>query len=64
MTTFPLTAREIDPSIPQAKVYYYEELNCTSVELDWDINRVINNFKTLSVIIYQELSTDIKGDPN
>ena len=36
-----IITQEIDPSIPQAKVYYYEELNCTSVELDWDINRVI-----------------------
>ena len=55
--------QEIDPSIPQAKVYYYEELNCTSVELDWDINRVINNLEAISVLVYQSLTTDITGRP-
>ena len=34
------------------------------VDLDWDINRVVKNFQTLNVIIYQELTTDIKGNPN
>ena len=55
--------QEIDPSIPKAKVYYYEELNCTSVELDWDINRVINNLEAISVLVYQSLTTDITGRP-
>ena len=55
--------QEIDPSIPKAKVYYYEELNCTSVELDWDINRVIKNLEAISVLVYQSLTTDITGRP-
>ena len=59
-----VVTKEIDPSLGMAKVYIYEELNCNSVEMDWDINRVINNFETLSVLIYQELTTDIKGNPN
>ena len=37
---------------------------CTDVDLDWDINRVVKNFQTLNVIIYQELTTDIRGNPN
>ena len=53
--------QEIDPSIPKAKVYYYEELNCTSVELVWDINRVIKNLEAISVFVYQSLTTDITG---
>ena len=55
---------EIDPSIPRAKIYYYQELNCDSVSLKWDYERVIKNFKAVSVLIYQELNTDIRGDPN
>ena len=55
---------EIDPSLGNARYYIYRELNCNDVDLDWDIDRVINNLRTMSVIIYQELNTDIRGDPN
>ena len=54
---------EIDQTIPKAKIYYYKELNCADVELDWDIDRVIKNLEAISVIIYQELTTDIRGEP-
>ena len=59
-----IIAQEIDPSIPLAKVYYFKEFNCNEVELTWDYDRVISNLQTISVLIYQELSTDIRGDPN
>ena len=59
-----IIAAEIDPSIPMAKVYYFKELNCNKVDLSWDYERVISNFQVLSVLIYQELTTDIRGDPN
>ena len=55
---------EVQPTLGLAKVYYYEELNCNAIELDWDLERIIDNFNTLSVMIYQELSTDIRGNPN
>ena len=55
---------EIDPSIPMTKVYYFKELNCNEVNLSWDFNRVIKNFKVLSVLVYQELNSDILGNPN
>lgn len=55
---------EIDPSLGNAKYFVYRELNCSDVDLDWDIERVMKNLKTISVIIYQELTTDIRGDPN
>ena len=58
-----IITHEIDPSIPKAKVYYYKELNCTGVELVWDINRVIKNLETISVLVYQSLTTDITGRP-
>jgi len=47
-----------------AKVYYFKELNCNNVDLTWDYERVIKNLQTISVLIYQEFSTDIRGDPN
>ena len=55
---------EIDPSLGNAKYYIYKELNCNDVDLDWDVERVMDNLRAISVIIYQELSTDIRGDPN
>ena len=59
-----IIAAEIDPSIPMAKVYYFKELNCNKVDLSWDYERILSNFQVLSVLIYQELTTDIRGDPN
>ena len=55
---------EIDPSLGNTKYYVYRELNCDNVDLDWDIDRVMDNLRTISVVIYQELNTDIRGDPN
>ena len=62
--TLNIITEEMDPSLGNAKYYFYEELNCNDVDLDWDIDRVIDNLQTITVIIYQELSTDIKGNPN
>ena len=59
-----IIAQEIDASIPMAQVYYFKELNCNNVNLTWDYERVTSNLKTISVMIYQELSTDIRGNPN
>jgi hypothetical protein len=59
-----IIAAEIDPSIPMARVYYFSELNCNKVDLSWDIDRVVNNFQILSVEVYQQLTTDIRGNPN
>ena len=59
-----IISAEVQPTLGLAKVYYYEELNCNNIELDWNLERIIDNFNTLSVMIYQELSTDIRGNPN
>ena len=56
--------QEIGPSIGSAKAFYFKELNCNNVEFSFNFERVLKNLETLSVMIYQELSTDIKGDPN
>ena len=59
-----IISAEEQPTLGLAKVYYYEELNCNDIEIDWDLERIIDNFNTLSVMIYQELTTDIRGNPN
>ena len=56
--------QEIGPSIGSAQSFYFKELNCNNVDFSFDFDRVLKNLETLSVLIYQELSTDIKGDPN
>ena len=59
-----IISAEVQPTLGLAKIYYYEELNCNNIELGWDLERIIDNFNTLSVMIYQELTTDIRGNPN
>ena len=59
-----IIAAERVPALPLTKVYYFRELNCNDVNLTWDYERVIRNFNALSVLIYQQLTTDIKGNPN
>ena len=62
--TLNIVTQEIDPSLGNAKFYVYDELNCSNVDISWDLDRVVENFQTLAVLIYQELNTDIRGDPN
>ena len=58
-----IIAAEIKPEIKLGEVYYFKELNCNNVDISWDYERVISNLNTISVMIYQELTTDIKGNP-
>ena len=62
--TLNIVTEELDPSLGNAKYYVYDELNCSNVDISWDLDRVVENFQALTVLIYQELSTDIRGDPN
>ncbi len=55
---------EIKPSLGYAEVYYYRELNCNDVNFSLDLDRLIQNIKTILVVIHQELSTDILGNKN
>ena len=48
-----IIAAEISPSIPLTEVYYFRELNCNNVDLEWDYERVLQNLNTISVMIYQ-----------
>ena len=53
-------ASDISPAIPLTEVYYFKELNCNDVDLTWDYERVVQNLNAISVMIYQELTTDIR----
>ena len=59
-----IISEEAGPSLGNAKYYTYSDLNCNYVDTAWSIKRVINNLQTITVVIYQELNTDIRGDPN
>ena len=59
-----VVTEEIDPTLGSAEFYYFSELNCNTIDLNWNLNRVLKNMNTVSVIVYQYLSTDIRGDPN
>ena len=59
-----IATQEIDLNLGNTKVCYFQEFNCNNEDLNWNIDRVIKNFHALNVIIYQELITDIKGNPN
>ena len=59
-----IVSAEVQPTLGLARIYYYNELNCNDVNLDWNLTRIIDNLNTLSVMIYQEFTTDIRGNPN
>ena len=54
---------EVKPSLGLTEVYYYKELNCNNVNFSLDLNRIINNLNTISVMFYQYFTTDITGRP-
>ena len=59
-----IIAEEVKPSLGYTKVYYFQELNCEKTEVEFTYERLIENVQAISVVVYQELTTDIKGDPN
>ena len=59
-----IIAEEVKPSLGYTKVYYFQELNCEKTDVEFTYERLIDNLQAISVVVYQELTTDIKGDPN
>ena len=59
-----IIASELVPALPLTEIYYFRELNCNDVDLTWDYERVMRNLNALTVMFYQQLTTDIKGNPN
>ena len=58
-----IIAAEIKPEIKLGEVYYFKELNCNKVNLNFDLERMLDNFRMVTVFVYQELNTDIRGKP-
>ena len=58
-----IITKDIDPSLYQSRTFYYKELNCNKVNLNFDLERMLDNFRTITVLVYQELNTDIRGNP-
>ena len=56
-------SKEIDISLANTRVYYFRELNCKNADLSFDIVRMTQNIKVISVMIYQYFTTDITGKP-
>ena len=59
-----IISEEVKPSLGYTTLYHYKELNCNNVGFNLDLDRLSQNFNSLSVMIYQELTTDIKGNKN
>tara|TARA_B100001996_G_C18191435_1_gene412309 strand:+ start:23 stop:331 length:309 start_codon:yes stop_codon:yes gene_type:complete len=62
-TQMNIISEEVEPTLGLTQIYYYKELNCNKVNFSLDVNRMMNNFRTISVMVYQYLSTDITGRP-
>ena len=54
---------ELKPSLALTEVYYFKELNCNNTDFDLDIHRIMDNLRTISVMIHQYFTTDITGRP-
>ena len=58
-----IITQEIDPSLYRSRIFYFKELNCNKVNLNFDLERMLDNFRMVTVFVYQELNTDIRGKP-
>ena len=54
-------AKEADIDFGSAKVYYFKELNCLSTDTEFEFQRLISNLTHVSILIMQQLTTDIRG---
>ena len=54
-------SNEINPSLGTAKVYYFKELNCDSAKSEFKYQRIIDNLNHITVYVFQQLTTDIRG---
>ena len=55
---------EVNQSLGTTNTYYFHELNCNDANFSFDITRLEKNIRAISVMVYQELTTDIKGNKN
>ena len=44
------------------KITNYKKLDCSKKELNFDLQQMIDNFNAISQMLYQYITTDIKGN--
>ena len=44
------------------EITYYKKLDCSKKELNFELQQMIDNFNAISQILYQYITTDIKGN--
>ena len=54
-----IVSEEIKPSLGYTEVYYFHELNCNDVNFNFSIERLHKNIRAISVMVYQQLTTNI-----
>ena len=54
-------AKEVEIDFVSAKVYYFKELNCLPADTEFEFQRLISNLSHISILIMQQLTTDIRG---
>ena len=59
-----IISEEVKPTLGYTNTYYFHELNCNDANFSLDINRLEKNIRAITVMVYQQLTTDIKGNKN
>ena len=54
-------AKEAEIDFGSAKVYYFKELNCLPADTEFEFQRLISNLSHFSILVMQQLTTDIRG---
>ena len=54
--------KEVGHELGNIEIIYYEKLNCGKKEFNLDLQQMIDNFNAISQILYQYITTDIKGN--
>ena len=54
--------KDVGHELGNIEISYYEKLNCSEKEFNLDLQQMIDNFNAISQILYQYITTDIKGN--
>ena len=56
--------KDVGHELGNIETTYYKKLNCSEKEFNLDLQQMIDNFNAISQILYQYITTDIKGNKN
>ena len=54
--------KEAGHELGNMEITYYKKLDCSKKELNFDLQQMIDNFNAISQMLYQYITTDIKGN--